>query len=57
MRRQGSQAASLRVSLDGEVRLEQLAGDGLATAAGSAAYNVSAGGLEPLKRPVEVTTT
>lgn len=46
IRRSSPQASSLRVTVDGTVRLEALAGDGilLATAAGSAAYNYSAGG-------------
>jgi NAD+ kinase len=46
LRRRGPQTASLRVSVDGTVRLDVLAGDGLlvATPAGSAAYNFSAGG-------------
>lgn len=44
--RQSSQTAHLRISVDGRVRLETLSADGvlLATAAGSTAYNFSAGG-------------
>ena len=46
MRRVGEQSARLRVSVDGEVRLEELRGDGamVATPAGSTAYNLSARG-------------
>ena len=46
VRRAAGQAAHLRVSIDGQTRLEDLAGDGLilATAGGSAAYSYSAGG-------------
>ena len=44
--RKGSQAAKLRVSVDGQVRLEELVCDGalVATPAGSTAYNYSAHG-------------
>ncbi len=44
--RAGSQAAKLRISVDGKVRLEELVCDGalLATPAGSTAYNYSAHG-------------
>jgi NAD+ kinase len=44
--RAGPQAAKLRISVDGKVRLEELVCDGvlLATAAGSTAYNYSAHG-------------
>lgn len=44
--RQGAQAANLRIAVDGEERLDALAGDGilLATPAGSTAYNYSAFG-------------
>lgn len=44
--RQGPQAAKLRISVDGRVRLEELACDGalVATPAGSTAYNYSAHG-------------
>ena len=46
LRRSGSQAANLRVLVGGTERLACLSGDGLllATPAGSAAYNYSAGG-------------
>lgn len=46
VRRIGEQSARLRVSVDGEVRLEELRGDGamVATPAGSTAYNLSARG-------------
>ncbi len=46
MLRTGPQAASIRVSVDGRVRMEELVCDGLmvATPAGSTAYNYSAGG-------------
>lgn len=46
MLRAGSQAAWLRISVDGRVRLEELICDGaiLATPAGSTAYNYSANG-------------
>ena len=46
LRRVGEQSARLRVSVDGEVRLEELRGDGcmVATPAGSTAYNLSARG-------------
>lgn len=44
--RQGAQAARLRISVDGKVRLEELVCDGaiIATPAGSTAYNYSAHG-------------
>jgi NAD+ kinase len=44
--RQGRQAAKIRVSVDGKVRIEELMGDGIlvATAVGSTAYNLSAHG-------------
>ncbi|GHF25088.1 NAD kinase [Kordiimonas sediminis] len=44
--RETRQAAKLRVSVDGKVRLAELSGDGLlvSTPAGSTAYNLSAGG-------------
>ena len=46
VRRIGEQSARLRVSVDGEVRLDELRGDGamVATPAGSTAYNLSARG-------------
>ncbi|MDX6202897.1 MAG: kinase, partial [Frankiales bacterium] len=46
LRRVGEQSARLQVSIDGEVRLEELRGDGamVATPAGSTAYNLSARG-------------
>ncbi len=46
MLRSGPQAAKLRISVDGKVRLEELVCDGvlLATPAGSTAYNYSAHG-------------
>ena len=46
MLRAGPQAARLRISVDGRVRMEELVCDGLmvATPAGSTAYNYSAGG-------------
>ena len=46
VRRIGEQSARLRVSIDGEVRLDELRGDGamVATPAGSTAYNLSARG-------------
>ena len=44
--RQNSQTAHIRISVDGRVRMDSLSADGvlLATAAGSSAYNFSAGG-------------
>ncbi len=44
--RQTHQTAKLKISVDGQVRLEQLIADGVlcATAAGSTAYNLSVGG-------------
>ena len=45
-RRAGAQAAKLRVSVNGRVRMDELICDGaiLATPVGSTAYNYSAGG-------------
>ena len=44
--RKSSQTAHIRISVDGRVRMDKLSADGvlLATAAGSSAYNFSAGG-------------
>jgi NAD+ kinase len=46
LRRLGGQSARLRISVDGEIRMPQLVGDGMlvATPAGSTAYNRSARG-------------
>jgi NAD+ kinase len=57
--RQSYQAAKLRVSIDGRVRLEELICDGLllATPAGSTAYNLSAHGpILPLEAPLLALT-
>jgi NAD+ kinase len=57
--RQSYQAAKLRVSVDGKVRLEELVCDGLmvATPAGSTAYNLSAHGpILPLVAPLLALT-
>ena len=57
--RQSYQAAKLRVTIDGRVRLEELICDGLllATPAGSTAYNLSAHGpILPLEAPLLALT-
>ena len=57
--RQTYQAAKLRVLIDGRVRLEELAADGLlvATPAGSTAYNLSVNGpILPLNAPLLALT-
>ncbi|MBC2803356.1 NAD kinase [Rhizobium ruizarguesonis] len=57
--RQSYQAANLRVTVDGRVRLEELICDGLmvATPAGSTAYNLSAHGpILPLEAPLLAMT-
>ena len=59
MLRQSYQAAKLRISVDGKVRLETLTADGilLATPAGSTAYNLSANGpILPLNAPLMALT-
>ncbi len=57
--RQRHQAAKLRISVDGQVRLEELICDGilLATPAGSTAYNLSAQGpILPMNSPLLALT-
>jgi NAD+ kinase len=57
--RQSYQAAKLRVSIDGKVRLDELVCDGIlvATPAGSTAYNLSAHGpILPINAPLLALT-
>ena len=57
--RQSYQAAKLRVSIDGKVRLEELISDGIlvATPVGSTAYNLSAHGpILPINAPLLALT-
>jgi NAD+ kinase len=57
--RQSYQAAKVRISIDGKVRLEELVCDGVmvATPAGSTAYNLSAQGpILPLEAPLLALT-
>lgn len=45
--RETNQTAKIKIIIDGEVRMEEMVGDGIliATTAGSSAYNLSAGGM------------
>jgi NAD+ kinase len=57
--RQSYQAAKLRITVDGKVRMEELTADGalVATPAGSTAYNLSANGpILPLNAPLLALT-
>lgn len=57
--RQSYQTAKLRISIDDQVRLEELSGDGIlvATPAGSTAYNLSAHGpILPIHAPLLALT-
>ncbi|MCU1675766.1 MAG: inorganic polyphosphate/ATP-NAD kinase, partial [Frankiales bacterium] len=59
LRRLAGQSATIRITVDGEVRMEELRGDGviLATPAGSTAYNLSAHGpIVPLNANVLALT-